>query len=174
MKRCIHAGVSHANQGRVTLVKIRELWLALRAITLEGSRMSFFESQKNLSLLHALLPPKAYHDESPFRLHLFDAVPRALIVTTVLSWYSTVSLLDRRVRFDYPERASGDPLLKRNDLRAVRSNDLLRGFRLSSFESGFPCLEFRIGNHAASRPLGIILCTSAATIVGFVTSEVTW
>jgi hypothetical protein len=66
------------------------------------------------------LPLKAYHDGSPFRLHLFDAVPCALIVTTVLSWYSTVSLLDRRVRFDYPERASGDPLLKRNDLRAVR------------------------------------------------------
>jgi hypothetical protein len=137
MKRCIHSGVSHANQGRATLAKIRELLRALRAITLKGSRLSFFEGQNNLSLLHALLPPKAYHDESPFRLRLFDAVPRALIVITVLSWYSTVSLLDRRVRFDYPERASGDPLLKRNDLRAVRSNDLPRGFRLSSFESGF-------------------------------------
>ena len=37
MKRCIHAGVSHANQGRATLVKIREVLRALRAITLKGS-----------------------------------------------------------------------------------------------------------------------------------------
>jgi hypothetical protein len=37
MKRCIHAGVSRANQGRASLVKIREVLRALRAITLEDS-----------------------------------------------------------------------------------------------------------------------------------------
>ena len=65
-------------------------------------------------------------------------------------------------------------MLKRNDLHAVRTTVCGKVFVLSSFESGFSCLEFRIGNHAVTRPLGIILCTSAATIVGFVTSEVTW
>ena len=83
------------------------------------------------------MPGKAYHDGSPFRLRLFDAVPCALIVITVLSWYSTVSLLDRRVRFDYPERESGDPLLKRNGLRAVGTMARGKVFVLSSFESGF-------------------------------------
>ena len=138
MKRYIHAGVSHANQGRASLVKIREVLRALRAITLGGSGPSFCQSQNDLSLPHALLPVKAYHDGSPFRLHVFDAVPCALIVTTVLSWYSTVSLLDRRVRFDYPERASGDLLLKGNDLRGVRAMVCRKVFVLSSFESGFP------------------------------------
>jgi hypothetical protein len=37
VKRCIHAGASHANQGRASLVKIREVLRALRAITLKGS-----------------------------------------------------------------------------------------------------------------------------------------
>jgi hypothetical protein len=37
MTLCIHAGGSRANQGRVSLVKIREVSRALRAITLEGS-----------------------------------------------------------------------------------------------------------------------------------------
>jgi hypothetical protein len=37
MKRRIHAGGSHANQGRASLVKIREVLRALHAITLEGS-----------------------------------------------------------------------------------------------------------------------------------------
>jgi hypothetical protein len=37
MKRCIHAGESHANQGRASLVKNREVLRALGAITLKGS-----------------------------------------------------------------------------------------------------------------------------------------
>ena len=137
MKCCIHAGVSHAHQGRPSRVKIREVLRAPRAITSEGSGPSFCQSQNDLSLLHALLPVKDYHDGSLFRLHLFDAVPCALIVTTVLSWYSTVSLLDRRVRFNYPKRASGDPLLKRSDLGAVGATACCKVFVLSSFESGF-------------------------------------
>ena len=59
MKRCIHAGVSRANQGRASLVKNREVLRALRAITLGGSGLSFRQSQNNLSLLHALLPLKS-------------------------------------------------------------------------------------------------------------------
>jgi hypothetical protein len=102
------------------------------------------------------------------------AVPCALIVTTVLSWYSTVSLLDRRVRFDYPERATGDLLLKRNDLRTVRTAVCCKVFCSFQMREWFLNVEFRIGNRTATRSLGIILCTSAATIVGFVTSEVTW
>ena len=97
----------------------------------------FCRSQNNLSLLHALLPGKAYHDGSPFRLRLFDAVPCALIVITVLSWYSTVSLLDRRVRFDYPERASGKNRCKIGELRAVTKRNRCEVFVLPSFESGF-------------------------------------
>ena len=102
-----------------------------------------------------------------------DAVPRALIVSTVLFWHRIVSLLDRRVRFDYPEHASVEVLLQKHELRAFMQKSTARVsfFQLREWVS---LLEFRIGNHTASRPLGIILCTSAATIVGFVTSEVTW
>lgn len=95
MKRCIHAGASQTNQGRAFRVRIREVSRALRAIDLRDSGLSFSQSQNDLSLLHALLALKAYHDRPLFRPHLFDAVPYALIVTTVLSWYSAVSLLDR-------------------------------------------------------------------------------
>ena len=41
MKRCIHAGVSRANQGLCVPVKIREVLRALRAITLKGSSCVF-------------------------------------------------------------------------------------------------------------------------------------
>jgi hypothetical protein len=51
-------------------MKIRDVSRALRAITLGGSGCVFFENQIDLSLLHALLPLKAYHDGSAFRLHL--------------------------------------------------------------------------------------------------------
>jgi hypothetical protein len=136
MKRCIHAGVSHATQGRAPVGE--DSWdLACSSCYYpERFRRSLFQGQNNLSLLHALLPLKAYHDGSRFQLRLFDAVPCALIVIAVLSWYSVVSLLDRRVRFDYPKRASGDPLLKRNALLAVRSTICCKVFVLSSFESG--------------------------------------
>jgi hypothetical protein len=66
----------------------------------------------NPSLLPKPLPCKAYHDESLLRSLLIDAVPRALIVFAVLSLDSTVSLLDRRVAFDYPERALAGILLQ--------------------------------------------------------------
>ena len=56
-------------------------------------------------MLRKFLPGKAYHDGSFLRLYRIDAVPHALIVFAVLFSDSTVSVLDRRVRFDYPERA---------------------------------------------------------------------
>jgi hypothetical protein len=37
MKRRMHAGASHENYGRATIVKIREVLRALHAITLKGS-----------------------------------------------------------------------------------------------------------------------------------------
>ena len=40
-------------------------------------------------------------------------VPRALIVFAVLFCDSAVSLLDREVRFDYPERESAGTLSKK-------------------------------------------------------------
>ena len=40
-------------------------------------------------------------------------VPRALIVFAVLPRDSTVSLLDRQMRFDYPERASAGTVTKK-------------------------------------------------------------
>jgi len=66
----------------------------------------------NPSLLPKPLPRKAYHDEPLLRLQLMGTVPRALIVFAVLSLHSTVSLLDRRVAFDYPERALAGILLQ--------------------------------------------------------------
>jgi hypothetical protein len=60
----------------------------------------------------SLLPCKAYHDESPLRSRLIDAVPCALIVYAVLLCDSVVSVLDRRVGFDYPERALAGILLQ--------------------------------------------------------------
>jgi hypothetical protein len=58
------------------------------------------------------LPCKAYHDESLLRSRLIDPVPRALIVFAVLFCDKTVSLLDRQVAFDYPERALAGMLLQ--------------------------------------------------------------
>ena len=112
----------------------------------ERFRLIFRSGPGYLSLLRTRLPCKAYHDGSPFCSHLIDAVPRALIVSTVLFWYSTVSLLDRRVRFDYPERASAEVLLQKNELRAVVQDCAARisFFQLREWVS---LLEFRIGNH---------------------------
>ena len=126
-----------------------------------------------LFLLHAAKPCKAYHDESWLSLHRIGTVPRALIVSTVLFWYSDVSLLDRRVRFDYPEHAPGVELLPMERTSCCGANGC---FEVSPHQhrKRVSLRRFRIGKHPASRPLGIILCTSAATIVGFVTSEVTW
>jgi hypothetical protein len=50
---------------------------------------------------------------------LMDRVPCALIVFAVLFKHITVSLLDRRVRFDYPERASAGKLLQNKPLRTA-------------------------------------------------------
>jgi hypothetical protein len=139
----------------------------------ERFRLIFRWVSGHLSLLCTRLPCKGYHDASPIRSRRMDAVPREIIVSTVLFWHTIVSLLDRRVRFDYPERASVEVLLQKHELRAFMQKSTARVsfFQLREWVS---LLEFRIGNHTASRPLGIILCTSAATIVGFVTSEVTW
>jgi hypothetical protein len=58
-------------------------------------------------------PCKAYHDASFLSLRIIDAVPCALIVIAVLSAYSSVSVLDRQMRFDYPEPASARTLLEK-------------------------------------------------------------
>ena len=88
----------------------------------------------NPSLLPKPLPCKAYHDESLLRSLLIDAVPRALIVFAVLSLDSTVSLLDRRVAFDYPERALAGMLLQINAFcnGVLRSAAKLESFSFTS------------------------------------------
>jgi hypothetical protein len=57
---------------------------------------------------------------------------------------------------------------------ALPLDESLRGFVLPGFESGFiDSVPKR--DSAASRPYpGNLMCGIAATIVGFVTSEVTW
>jgi hypothetical protein len=62
-------------------------------------------------------PFQGYHDESGLNLARMDTVPRALIVSTVLLWFGAVSVLDMRIRFNYPERAPRVELLKINAQR---------------------------------------------------------
>jgi hypothetical protein len=76
----------------------------------------FFAAVTDLFLLHTPKPCKAYHDEPRLSLRRIGTVPRALIVSTVLFWYSHVSVLDRRVRFDYPERAPAVELCNETNL----------------------------------------------------------
>ena len=101
---------------------------ALRAITRKGSDILFLPRTQK--------PCKAYHDESRLSLRRIGTVPRALIVSTVLFWYSGVSVLDRRVRFDYPERASAVELLQMKRTSRCGANFASR-FRRFSIESGF-------------------------------------
>ena len=96
----------------------------------------FFAAVTELFLLHTLEPCKAYHDESRLSLRRIGTVPRALIVSTVLFWYSYVSVLDRRVRFDYPERAPAVELLQMR--RTSRCDaDFASRFRRFNIEGGF-------------------------------------
>jgi hypothetical protein len=75
-----------------------------------------------------------------------DAVPLALIVFAVLFWDCTVSVLDRRVAFDYPERALAGILLQINACCTGIQGPAaeLESF---SFKSGFSLLQFQIGSN---------------------------
>jgi hypothetical protein len=66
-----------------------------------------------------------------------DRVPRALIVFAVLFPHNTVSFLDTRIRFDYPERASAGKLLQNKPLRTAVGTGCCEVFVLLGFESGF-------------------------------------
>jgi hypothetical protein len=125
------------------------------------------------SLLREIVSWKAYHDASLFSLYLIDTVPRALIVFAVLFSHSAVSLLDRHMRFDYPERESAGTLFETNAFRAVVNRSLLRGAGVSFEQWVF---SFLVPDWISPRkpPFGHYVCSAAATIVGFVTSEVTW
>jgi hypothetical protein len=124
-------------------------------------------------LLREIVSWKAYHDASLFSLYLIDTVPRALIVFAVLFSHSAVSLLDRHMRFDYPERESAGTLFETNAFRMVVT-EARCGTPVSASRSGL--LSFLVPDWVSSRkpPFGHYVCSAAATIVGFVTSEVTW
>jgi hypothetical protein len=86
---------------------------------------------------------KAYHGASLVALHLREAVPRALIVSAVLFRYTSVSLLDRGVGFDYPERALAESVEKQ--VPRVVVTLAAAGYFASGLEQVSQC---RIGNRA--------------------------
>ena len=67
---------------------------------------------------------------------LMGAVPSALIVYAVLLCDSVVSVLDRRVGFDYPEPALEGMLLQITHV-VLPCQGLLRGLTLSASRAGF-------------------------------------
>jgi hypothetical protein len=81
----------------------------------------------------------------------------------------TVSLLDIPIRFDYPERALAGHSLVKNEIPALRTIPAVGNVN-QRCEPEIPAYE------SPGKPpfLGIIVCTSAATNVAFVTNEVTW
>ena len=91
---------------------------------------------KSLSRMigNRLSPWKAYHDASAASSSLIGAVPRALIVFAVLFAYTSVSVLDRQRRFDYPEPALAIRRFETRQLAAQpsRNSGSCRGVHLSS------------------------------------------
>jgi hypothetical protein len=115
--------------------KVRRVLSALSAISLKGSGRCCI-GLRELTMLRKPLPCKAYHDESRLSLRVIDAVPYALIVFAVLFWHTTVSLLDRWIRFDYPERALVG-MLVHEDTRCVVVQRPAASLDSFSLKSGF-------------------------------------